>query len=470
MSIPTKNELRTDVGNAKRFAERYKNRLRYIPQSKCWLEWDGRRWEQDTRNHVVELAKFTTREYYRDACKLNEGDERKAAVKHGLQSEKQAQLFATIKLAQSDPRLAIDASELDSDPWLLNCQNGTVDLRAGELRPPRRNDLITKITPVCFDPTSRSQKWEDFLETATGGDQELRVYLQMIAGYSLTGDTSEEILLLLFGPAASGKTTFLEAIKAAMGDYAATAGFQTFLKQAQPGAARGDLARLVGVRLVTGSEAPAGHQFDDTTLKQLTGGDTITVRKLYGDPFEFKPQFKIVLAGNDRPVVRDGEQALWRRLKAIPFPNAIPANERNPGLKAYLTDPLGGSPAVLAWMVEGALAWQKLGLQEPESVKQATAEYRSEMEIFGQFVEDRLIEEPEQWAETSAIFSAYQLHNLLNENKYPYGQRRVTSILRSRGHKPMRRDGKRGWQGVGLKPVRPVDTSATTDTNFKKSK
>lgn len=469
MNLEIHKELRTDVGNARRFAEKYKNRLRYVPQWKSWMKWDNRRWCPDTKNSVVELVKFAAREYFSEGCKLPEGDERKAAVKHGLQSEKQAQLFAAIKLAESDPRLAIDASDFDSDPWLLNCRNGTVDLKTGKLRPHRREDLTTKIAPVWFDPQASSKRWDAFLETATGGDRDLRNYLQKIAGYALTGDISEELFPVLFGPPASGKTTFLEAPKAAMGDYAATAAFETFLKQSQPGAARGDLARLVGVRLVTSSEAPAGHQFDDATLKQLTGGDTITVRHLYGHEFEYKPQFKIFLAGNDRPVVRDGEQALWRRLKAIPFPNAIPVEERDQGLKKYLTDPLGGGPAVLAWMVEGALAWQRDGLQEPEAVKQATQEYRSEMEIFGQFVEDRLIEEPEQWATTAEIYSAYEDHNRASGNRYPYGQRRVTSMLRSRGHAPGRRRGKRGWLGVGIRKARRDDTSTTLDTNSRNS-
>jgi putative DNA primase/helicase len=350
-------------------------------------------------------------------------------------------------------------NELDSDPWLLNCANGTINLRTGELRPHNRRDLITKLAPVVYEPDARHPVWDAHIEHVTRGDLEFADYLQRAAGYCLTGKAEEEKLLLFSGGTATGKTTHLEAMKSAMGDYAATADFETFLRVGNSRGPRNDIARLAGVRLVSASEVPPGRLFDDSALKQLTGGDTISARFLYGEFFEYKPQFTICLAANHPPSVRDDDPAIWRRLKLVPFVNELPEEDRDPKVKARLTDPTDAGPAILIWMVEGALKWQQDGLREPAVVREATQAYRSENEDFSEFVSDCCVEEVEQWATSVQLHSRYRDWSHAHGYTHPYGPKRFGSQLRGRGHIPQKRGGVRGWKGIGLVRPKPMVTA-----------
>ena len=469
MSVPESKDLRTDVGNSRRFAARFEKELLYVPHLNKWFFWDGRRWQPDNENRIVEFAKISTREYLDYALSIEDPDERKGPLAHALRSENRTRLLATIDLAKSDKRLVVAVSDLDSSPWLFNCENGTIDLRSGKLRPHRREDMITKLAPVQFDPDAKHPAWVKLLHSSTQGDAEQIRYLQKIAGYCLTGVTTEEKLLFFYGPPASGKTTYLEALKSVMGDYAKTADFETFLKRSQPAGIRNDLARLPGVRLVTGSEVPAGREFDEATVKQLTGGDTITARMLYAEYFEFKPLFKILLAGNHLPGVRDNDPATWRRLRVIPFSNEIPEQDRDPNLKKCLTDPSDAGPAILAWMVKGVVAWQEEGLQEPEVVRQATQEYRAETEVFSQFIDHYMVEKPGEWISNSDFSDALNSWNRTGGNSLPYSPKQISMALRGRGHAPKKCHGVRGWQGISLRSITDLDTSDVLDSDLDKS-
>jgi putative DNA primase/helicase len=235
-----------------------------------------------------------------------------------------------------------------------------------------------------------------------------------------------------------------------MGDYAATADFETFLQTANGRGPRNDIARLAGVRMVCASEVPPGRAFDEATLKQLTGGDTISARFLYGEFFEYKPQFTICLAANHRPSVRDDDSAIWRRLKLVPFVNELAEKDRDPAVKARLIDPTDAGPAILAWMVQGAIEWQQVGLQEPEVVRKATQAYQTETAVLGQFIEDGCVESPEQWTSTGRLTAAFENWSSRNGYRSEYGPQRLKKVLRGRGHVPERRGGVRGWRGIGL--------------------
>ena len=450
MSEALHKELRTDVGNARRLIARHRHDIQYVPAWNSWLVWDGRRWRRDELGSLMMMAKEVIRDLFRQSCDLEDGDKRSESVKHALRSEKAERLRAMIELAKSEPGISLLPEQLDADPWLLNCANGTLDLRTGELRSHRWQNYITMLAPVHYDPDARSAVWEEFLDRTTGGDESLADYLQRAAGYSLTGLTDEEILLILVGGSATGKTTYLEALKATLGEYATTADFETFLRQNQARGPRNDLARLKGARLVCASEVPAGRQFDEAVVKQATGGDTITARFLHREFFEYKPQFTICLAANHRPTVRDDDPAIWRRLKVVPFDRPIPPQERDPQVKARLRDPSDAGPAILAWMVQGALKWQREGLREPEAIRAATQSYRSEMATFSQFIEDCCVEGPEQWVASTKLFSTYHGWSLSNGYKFHYGPRRFKEVLRGRGHAPEKRGGTRGWRGIGL--------------------
>jgi putative DNA primase/helicase len=310
-----------------------------------------------------------------------------------------------------------------------------------------------------YEPEARDPQWDSHIEHVTGGNTEFAAYLQRVAGYCLTGRASEEKVLLFCGGTATGKTTHLEAMRSAMGDYAATADFETFLRAGDGRGARNDIARLAGTRLVCASEVPPGRMFDEVILKQLTGGDTISARFLYGEFFEYKPQFVICLAANHRPSVRDDDSAIWRRLKLLPFVNELPENKRDPKVKARLTDPTDAGPAILTWMVEGALKWQQDGLREPKVVCEATQAYRSENEVFSEFIGDCCVEEVEQWAPSLQLHSRYRDWSHAHGYKHPYEPKRFGSQLRGRGHVPQKRGGIRGWKGIGLVPPKPMVTA-----------
>jgi putative DNA primase/helicase len=445
-----RTELYTDLGNARRMVARYRDKIRYVPAWKQWIVWDERRWVRDQDEEVMRLAKETVRHLHTQAVLIDDDAAREAAVRRALGSQRRERLRAMVDLARSEEAVPLAPNALDADPWLLNCINGTLNLRTGELEPHGRHQLITKLAPVIYDPGARLELWDRFIEQVTAGANDLAAYLQRLVGYTLVGEASEEILLLLVGGTATGKSTFIEAIKATLGNYATTADFETFLKQQQARGPRNDIARLHGARLVSASEVPPGRQFDEAVVKQLTGGDTITARFLYGEFFEFRPQHTIWLAANHRPSVRDDDPAIWRRLKLVPFEASIPEGDRDPSVKARLRDPKIGGPAVLAWAVEGCMKWQREGLQEPERVRGATAAYRDEMATFAQFVEDECREGPDLWAASKTIQIRYGRWCMVNGYRFPLGPKRVAEALRGRGCVPKKRGRERGWQGLTL--------------------
>ncbi|MGI8597500.1 MAG: DNA primase family protein, partial [Thermoleophilaceae bacterium] len=289
--------MRTDYGNAERLVSAHGGDLRYA-HGLGWLAWDGRRWRRDLDGEVERRAKATVRALYREAGSLEDEGERKALASWARKSEAAPRIAAAIALARTESAVVVGPGALDGAPLLLNVVNGTLDLRTGELREHRREDLLTKLAPVAWVPGSRDPAWERFLEHTTGGDAELAAFLQRAAGYTLTGDTGEEVLFFAHGPTATGKSTLLEALGATLGEYAVTADFDTFLARRGDPGVRTDIARLAGARLVASLEVEDGKHLAEGLLKQLTGGDTVTARFLYSDAFEFAPAFKLWLAAN----------------------------------------------------------------------------------------------------------------------------------------------------------------------------
>lgn len=438
----------TDLGNARRFVAQAAGNFRYLVEQKQWICWTGKRWQVDKNGAAMRLAKDTALSIYREVDLAMDEKERAAIAKHAVKSEAEARLNAMISLAESEIDVPILIDDMDKDPWLLNVVNGTVDLRTGDLRGHRRGDYITKMAPAEYHPEARSELLDAFLERILP-DTDVRLYVQKALGYSLTGDTGLEKLFFAYGPPATGKSSLLAAVEAALGGYAATADFETFLQRSHvSGAPRNDIARLVGRRFVTSIEVEDGKRLAEGLLNQLTGGDTVTARFLYSEAFEFKPQFKLWLAANNRPSISGPEGAIWRRLVQIPFLEEIPEGERDPEMKARLQGT--ERPAVLAWLVQGCLTWQQEGLQEPEAVKRLTGEYREESDPLRDFLQERCTLEPTAQASNSEIWNAYQEWSKANNERYPLGRKRFTQALMGRGLDQYRVGTERRWIGIGV--------------------
>ena len=341
----------------------------------------------------------TARSIYAEAAEAETKEQRKAIVDWAKRSEAEARINAAINLARS--KLPVSPGELDANAWRLNVANGTLDLRAGELRPHRREDLITKLAPVVYDPHARCPMWLAFLECVTGGSAGLMRFLQLAVGYSLTGDTREQVLFLLYGTGQNGKSTFLEIVRALLGDYAQQAEFSTFLAKDRD-TVRNDLADLFGARFVSAVEVEGGRRLAEALVKQVTGGDALKARFLFQEHFTFHPAFKLFLAANHKPVIRGTDYAIWRRIRLVPFTVTIeqPDLDLPDKLRAEL-------PGILNWALEGCRAWQREGLDVPDQVREATAAYRAAMDVLGDFLADRCITDPQAYVLTSAFYRAY---------------------------------------------------------------
>lgn len=399
----------TDMGNGERLAHHHGQDIRYCYPNSSWYIWDGSRWKVDKSGEIERLAKDTTRRIYIEAGHCQDDEQRQAIVKHARSSESRYRKLAMIDMARSEDEIPVLLDDLDADGWLLNCLNGTLDLRTGDLHPHRRQDMITKIVPVNYDPNATLDLWDRFLDTTTQGNEEFLGFLQRAVGYSLTGNTGEEVLFFIHGPTAAGKSTFVEAIKSVMGDYAVTADFEVFLQKYRDlGSPRNDVASLAGSRLVVSIEVQEGRRLAEGLVKMLTGGDTVRARFLYHESFEFSPEMKLWLCANHAPKVRADDSAIWRRILKLPFEHIVPEDERDPEVKATLKNPDIAGPAILAWAVQGCLRWQEYGLEIPEIVKQATAAYRKEMDILEAFIEDCCIIQPGVSVSKKDLYNEYK--------------------------------------------------------------
>ena len=456
----------TDAGNGQRFAQQHNHRIKYCWDWGKWLVWDGKRWNTLKGEEIAfRCSVQTARKIAREADNAD-SEERKAILKWSYQSENTTRLSAMLTAAKAMKAISTYADDFDRDPFLLNCLNGTIDLRTGKIRPHKTEDMITRLAPVVYDHNAKSKLWTDFLETITKGDKAVQTFLQIAFGYSASGDTTEEKLFFIYGPTASGKSTILEAVKAVLGDYAATADFETFLHRSQAGGARNDIARLHSARLVVSIEVEQGQKLAEGLVKMLTGGDTIAARFLYKESFEFKPQCKLWLAANDCPRASDVDEALWRRILRVPFEHSIPEDERDPKVKAKLRNTEKSGPAILVWIVKGAARWHKEGLLIPDRIKQSTMQYRQEQDPLLDFFEDKCWFDDDRNIPVTELRKVYQEYCNEMGIRYPLGPKQFNRRLESRGcHRKTKKvpndagtmKVQKCWVGIELKPEEVTD-------------
>lgn len=463
----------TDIGNAERLVQLHGQDVRYCHSTGEWMVWTGTRWMLDTTAEIHRLAISTVRSIYGEAERCPDREQRKRIANWAKASEASTRLNAMISVAQGI--LPVSRGDFDCDPWLLNCLNGTLDLRTGDLMPHRREDLISRICPVEYCPDADSDIWQRYLATAVP-DADLREFLARAAGYTLTGDVGEEVLFFLHGPGGSGKSTFVESLRAALGDYSATLDFNVLLKSRHDvdgRSANPEVAKLPGIRCAISIEVNEGRRLAEGLVKTLTGGDTVSARGLYERRnTEFAPQFKLWLVANDAPVIRDTDDALWRRVLIIPFLEALPAERRDPGVKQHLRYSPEGRAAILAWAVRGCLAWQEQRLGVPAAVAAATSSLRREMDPLQDFFEECCQFHPAFDTAAADIRGAYEDWCEANGQK-PIAAKGITERLKTHGCTTFRaHGGRRMWSGIRLHDavtrgdaVTPVSNNFPSDSS-----
>jgi putative DNA primase/helicase len=423
---------------ALRFSNKYADDLRYVHSWGKWMQWEGNRWVEDKTLHIFDHARSICREASAEC-----GDSRKLQAKRVASRAVSASVE---RLAASDRRHAADSEQWDKDPMLLNTPPGTIDLYSGKVRPHRREDYLTKMTTV--GPGGDCVLWYQFLDRVTGGDSELQSYLQRVVGYSLTGITRDQVFFFLYGTGANGKSIFSTTISTLLGDYAKTAPVSSFTatKTEQHPT---DLAGLRGARLVTAIETEEGTRWAESKIKAFSGGDKVTARFMRGDYFEFQPEAKLLIVGNNQPGLRSADEALRRRLQLIPFTVTIPEGERDPFLQEKLLEEL---PGILSWAIQGCLAWQHQTLNPPAAVRKATAEYFAEQDLIGRWIEERCRLDRACWTSSASLFADWRRWSEAN-GETMHSPRWFAHELESHGIKPQRKSSARGFTGIGLQQI-----------------
>jgi putative DNA primase/helicase len=398
-------DFHTDLGNAHRFVSRHGKNIRFIPEWNKWIVWNGSRWEIDDDGAAMRLAKETVEAMYSEALVLANEQDRTALLKHAIKAQAEARLKAMSSLAESEAAVVLPANNLDADPWVLGVQNGAVELKTGKFRSSRREDLITKRGTVVFDPNARCPNWLKFLDTVTGGDVSLQSYIQRVVGYTLTGSAREEVMFVLYGTGNNGKSTFRETVHSFVGDYALAADAGLLIERKTPGGATPELARLKGRRLVSINETSENDHLNEARVKFITSQDKITARNLYQGFFDFDPSHKTFLTTNHKPIIRGTDIGIWRRIHLLPFTVAIPPEMVEKDFRERRLMPeLSG---ILNWALAGLAAYRKQGLHPPEAVLASTENYRQDMDVVGQWIDERCERDPNASIPTSYAYSDY---------------------------------------------------------------
>lgn len=406
---PAKKDKRysyDDTGNAERLRDLFGENIRFNYTSNTWMYYDGKRWRNDDTGRMKILTDKVVENMKKEKLFVADGidqeDMEKYRYRHWKESRNHSKKVNMMK--ECEHLLPVINETFDNDFNLFNVQNGFVDLKAGELRDHEKKNHFTKISNVEYTDKADCPKWDEFLNDIFLGNQELVRYIQRAVGYSLSGHTSEQVLFVLYGNGRNGKSVFLDIINEIFGNYSTNIQPQAIMASKNQSDASPEIAKLDGARLVTTTEPNEGERFDEGLLKQLTGGDRVSARKLYENEFEFTPQFKLWMATNHKPYVRGRDEGIWRRFVIIPFDKQIPLHEIDRDLTKKLKLEL---PAIMRWCVDGFLEWQRIGLSEPKIIKEQRDEYRTEMDSISAFIEECCETDYKFKIAASELFNAY---------------------------------------------------------------
>jgi putative DNA primase/helicase len=444
----------TDTGNAQRLHRSLGDRIAWVHELHTWLCFSDGAWNDVSEAQMIALATPVMRQLYGEAAASPSAPEAKALATHATKSLNNSALNNTVALLKSRPGVEIHATQLNANDMQLGTADGhVIDLTTGTSRPQIPADFITKALGCQFDPAATCPTWLAFLasifQEGQGATQDADdggriVYLQQWVGYALTGQTKEQQFQFAYGLGANGKTVLYRILQALLGSYCLQSQPEAFmLKQSGEGATP-LLARLQGARLVIAAETEDGQRLAESTVKQLTGGDTIVARPLYGQPFEFNPKFKLVIVGNHKPLIRGDDHGIWRRVHLLPFNRIFEAHQQDRDLYAKLHREL---PGILNWAIEGCLLWQKAGrLTVPNLMQKEVQEYRSEMDLIQQWLLDDCDVAPGLTVPGQSAYACFSGWCKQNGNG-SFSNRRFSQKLIERGFKKTRTKSARGWDG-----------------------
>ncbi len=431
----------SEDGIALIFAEKYEN-FRWVQQWGRWYSWDGKVWLKDEKLQVYSNARALIRS-------LAIGSDNAAK-----QLKKASTVSAVERMARSDPKLIATVDQWDTDIFLLNTDEGIVNLLDGKYSEHDPLKYMTRKTACA--KKSNCPRWLEFLNEVTACDQDLIAFLQRVIGYSLTGSIREHALFFFYGTGRNGKGVFLNTIVSLLADYAGVASIEALMES------HGDrhpteLANLMGKRLVIAQEVEEGGKWAEARIKTLTGGDPITARYMRQDFFTFEPQFKLLIAGNHKPAFRSIDEALRSRLHLIPFTVTIPKEQRDPDLPEKLKQEWGG---ILQWAIEGALEYQQHGLKPPSVVTKATDEYFQDEDLVQQWIADCCDTGPDCWEIPSLLFNSWKEY--ARAGNLPIGtQKDLKPRLENAGF-PAKRSGPRGRHHIGIR-ITPTQSEMPND-------
>lgn len=405
-SLPADAPLATDLGNSIRMVATLGDRIRYAVDEQRWYVWDGRRWAPDARNRVLDLTKVVINTIRADG-QLSEGEDRQRLLNWARDSENITRRRAMIAGAEAEPSLVVNVDQFDTNPDLLVVRNGTLDLRTGQLRSASRDDLCSRLAEVDYDPDATAERWLGHVNLLCDGDPALAAYLQRAVGYSLTGDVGARSFFFLEGSGSNGKNAFIEPIMMMLGSYAQTA--TTALLTGGDEQHPTILADLLGARLVFVDETRQGKALNVERVKALTGSKRVKARRMKQDFFEFDAQFKLWIAGNGQPTVRDPSDGVWNRMNRVVCHGKVAPQRRIDrfGDLLYAEEASG----ILNWALAGLSGYRQLGLGVPDSVRRDVQEYRDEEDYTGQFVDDLITVtgDPSDFVSNGELYSRYQL-------------------------------------------------------------
>ena len=398
-----------DTGRGQRLNDQFGDVFRYMATDKTWYFYNGSYWELDNGRHIelaAEKVVNSIKAENPDFSFATQQDQDKALREwNKFIKESRSHMSKVHMIEEFKKYVTIDHGVFDHDNMLLNTESGYVDLTNGELKDHDIKKMFSEQTASEYSDNIDCPMWKDFLEQIFNHDEDLIHYIQKAVGYSITGSTAEQVFFLLLGTGRNGKSVFINTIRNILGSYAKQMSVESIIVHNASGSANSDIARLENTRLVTSSEANEGSRLDESLVKQLTGGDRILARFLYGQEFEYDPKFKIWMATNHLPFIRGTDEGIWRRIKVIPFNVQIPANKVDKNLENKLKAEWTG---ILNWIVQGAIMWQVEGLKDPEVVQDASKQYRESMDPLEAFLNECCIAGGNYTIKARPLYNAYR--------------------------------------------------------------